>query len=81
MKPGDDPAREAMAMLARQADRVSVLVLKSDYPDVDVICAVENLRVRAYNLFPDSADLFEMIYVSRFRRLWNQWRSAGEPPF
>jgi hypothetical protein len=69
-----------MSRLARLADRVSVLVLREDYPAVDVAIAVENLQQTALEMFPDSRELFEMIYTSRFRRLWRQFR-GGEAPF
>lgn len=74
-------ARCKMAELARQADRVSVLVLRDDYPEIDVILAIEGLRQVAEGLFPGREDLFEMVYVSRFRRLWDQFRRRGEAPF
>lgn len=75
------PGREKMAELARRADRVSTLILRKDYPDIDVVIAIENLREEAAWMFPGSEELFEMLYVSRFRRLWRQWRSPEEPPF
>lgn len=77
----EHPGRLEMARLARLADRVSVLVLREDYPAIDVIIAVENLRETAAGMFPGTERLFEMIYVSRFRRLWKQWRGASEAPF
>lgn len=78
---GEHPGRLEMARLARLADRVSVLVLREDYPEIDVTIAVENLRETAAGMFPGTESLFEMIYVSRFRRLWKQWRGGAEAPF
>lgn len=75
------PKREKMAELARQADRVSMLVLRDDYPDIDVTIAVESLRQTAEDMFPGRDDLFEMVYVSRFRRLWKQFRRGAGAPF
>lgn len=72
-------ARENMAQLARLADRVSVLVLREDYPAIDVVIAVESLREEAQRLFPGRQQLFEMVYVSRFRRLWDQFRGEEAP--
>ena len=79
--PVEDARRLDMARLARLADAVSLLVLREDYPGIDVVIAIENLRRTAIELFPDSRSLFEMIYVSRFRRLWRQFRCAGDAPF
>ncbi|MHC4713901.1 MAG: hypothetical protein ACYTAN_11625 [Planctomycetota bacterium] len=78
--PQEHSGRLKMSRLARLADRVSVLVLREDYPAVDVAIAVENLQQTALEMFPDSRELFEMIYTSRFRRLWRQFR-GGEAPF
>ena len=74
-----EAGRLKMAELARLADRVSVLVLADWYPEIDVVIAVENLRQTAAEMFPDREELFEMIYVSRFRRLWQQFRGPKAP--
>jgi hypothetical protein len=77
--PLEYPGRQKMARLARLADRVSVLVLREDYPEIDVVIAVENLRQTAAEMFPGRQELFEMIYASRFRRLWTQFRGGAAP--
>lgn len=58
----------------RQADHVSRLVLNTDLPWVDIAIQIEKLRQEAARLFPKKTELFDMIYVARFRRLWEQWR-------
>ena len=73
--------RRKMAELARLADYVSVCVLSESYPEIDVVIAVENLRETAHEMYPDRDELFEMIYVSRFRRLWQQFRGGRRAPF
>ena len=73
--------RFKMAALARMADGVSRLVLREDYPAIDVVIAVGNLRQTACEMFPGRDDLFEMVYVSRFRRLWRQFRGGQAAPF
>ena len=67
--------QEKTDYLQRQADRVCVLILRSDYPDVDVAIARANLRELAEQLFPDRLSLYDMIYESRFDRLIEQFRS------
>jgi hypothetical protein len=67
-----------MQRLQRAAERVCVLILLSDYPEVDIEIAKQGVRDLAEELFPDRMDLYEMIYESRFRRLWEQWRAPLE---
>jgi len=73
-----DPRRLAMQRLQRAAERVCFLILLSDYPEVDIEIAKQGVRDLAEELFPDRMDLYEMIYESRFRRLWDQWRAPLE---
>ena len=73
-------ARQNMARLKRAVDRVCSLILISDYPDIDIEIEKGKVRQLAEELFPDRMDLYEMIYESRFRRLWEQFRSGQDPP-
>jgi hypothetical protein len=56
------------------ADDVARLIVDTDLPWIDVSLQIEALRTRAERLFPLKMDLFNLIYVNRFRRLWEQWR-------
>jgi hypothetical protein len=69
-----DP-RQAMQDLQRQADRVCVLILSSDLPAIDIEIEKNKVRERCLELYPDQEELYEMIYESRFQRLWGQFRS------
>jgi len=71
-----DPRAEQRE-LAAMAEHVCQLILSSDYPDVDVAIEKEKVRARCEELFPDRMDLYEMIYESRFQRLWDQWRDVS----
>jgi hypothetical protein len=71
-------SREDLATLAREADRIVNLILHTDMPRVDINIQIENLREECARRFPGTEDLFEMIYGSRFRRIWEQW-SADRP--
>ena len=71
-------ARQKMERLRRAADRVCSLILISDYPEIDVEIEKAKVRRLAEELFPSRMDLYEMIYESRFRRLWEQFRSNPE---
>jgi hypothetical protein len=71
----DDP-RSGQRELSKMADRVCQLILMNDYPDVDVAIEKEKVRARCEELFPDRMELYDMIFESRFQRLWDQWRDA-----
>jgi len=59
----------------QEADEISRLILDTDLPWIDIQLQIEKLRLRAESLFPRRKELFERIYVARFNRLWEQWRS------
>jgi len=61
----------------READHISRLILNTDLPWVDIEIQIGKLRGKAERLFPRKGDLFEQVYVARFRRLWQQWRGGG----
>ena len=69
-----------METLRRAADRVCTLILLSDYPEIDVEIEKAKVRELAMELFPNRMELYEMIYESRFRRLWEQFRSEPAEP-
>ncbi|KKL76801.1 hypothetical protein LCGC14_2041260 [marine sediment metagenome] len=70
--------REKMRELQRMADRVCSLILISDYPEIDIEIERSKVRERCEELYPDRMDLYEMIYESRFDRLWEQFREPHE---
>lgn len=63
-----------MDELRRMADMVCRLIVSSDLPEVDILIEREKVRRRCEELFPCRMDLFDMIYESRFDRLWQQFR-------
>jgi hypothetical protein len=71
-----DP-REAMQEMQRQADRICVLILSSDLPAIDIEIEKNKVRERCMELYPDKEQLYDMIYESRFQRLWEQFRAEG----
>jgi hypothetical protein len=70
--------RERMREFQRMADHVCSLILISDYPEIDIEIEKLKVRERCEELYPDSMDLYEMIYESRFNRLQEQFRYQGE---
>jgi hypothetical protein len=68
-----DP-REAMRELQREADRVCILILSSDLPAIDIEIEKNKVREHCLEVYPDQEELYDMIYESRFQRLWDQFR-------
>ncbi|MFC1461064.1 hypothetical protein ACFLQR_00915 [Verrucomicrobiota bacterium] len=75
-------ARETQYLRAfqREADRISHLILMTDFPWIDILIEIENLRNEAERLFPRKMELFEMIYVNRFERQRREWRTSDSSP-
>jgi hypothetical protein len=67
-----------MRDLQREADRVCTLILSSDLPAIDIEIEKNEVRERCLELYPDREELYEMIYESRFQRLWDQFRGEDE---
>lgn len=63
-----------MKIIKTMADRVCRHILSSDYPGIDIEIEKGHLRDKVTELFPDRIELYEMIYESRFTRLWQQFR-------
>jgi hypothetical protein len=70
-----------MRRFKRKADEVCRMILTSGFPDVEIALERGRLRALAETLFPDRMELYEMIYESRFERLWSQFRGPeGDLP-
>lgn len=66
--------RERMRELQRMADRVCVLILSSDLPAIEIEIEKNKVRERCLELYPDREQLYDLVYESRFSRLWEQFR-------
>jgi hypothetical protein len=65
---------EKLEAFQRKADRIAFLIVASDYERIDVEIEKAELRQECARQFPDKLDLYDMIYESRFQRLWEQFR-------
>jgi hypothetical protein len=65
--------REGLDEMSREADRIVNLILHTTMPRVDIEIQIENFREECIRRFPGSEDLFDMVYGSRFQRIWDQW--------
>ena len=54
------------------------LILSSDLPAIDIEIEKSKVRERCLELYPDREELYEMVYESRFQRLWEQFRGETE---
>jgi hypothetical protein len=69
-----DATEEAYRAFQRQVDRICTLIL-FERPHCEIQSARLELRSEAERLFPEKSQLYEIIYESRFRRLWKQFRN------
>ena len=65
---------EKLEAFQRKADRIAFLIVASDYERIDVEIEKAELRQECARLFPGKLELYDMIYESRFQRLWEQFR-------
>ena len=62
----------------RRADTICMLIVSSDLPEVDIEIEKNKLRTDVEDNWPDKIRLYEMIFESRFDRLWHQWRQSDD---
>lgn len=48
---------------------------------IDIEIEIESFRKDVLAEFPDGGELFEAIYLARFKRLWSQFRQNEEGLF
>ncbi|MBI4342682.1 MAG: hypothetical protein HY599_04890 [Candidatus Omnitrophica bacterium] len=65
---------EAVRALQRQADRICEMIISGEVPLIDIEIQQAALREAVARTFPDKQALYHLIFESRFRRLWQQFR-------
>ncbi|MBI4004181.1 MAG: hypothetical protein HY353_04085 [Candidatus Omnitrophica bacterium] len=65
---------DAVRTLQRQADRICEMIVVGDAALIDIEIQQAALREAVARLFPDQQALYHVLYESRFRRLWQQFR-------
>ncbi|MBI1991711.1 MAG: hypothetical protein HYS71_00525, partial [Candidatus Omnitrophica bacterium] len=65
---------EAVRALQRQADRICEMIVAGEVQQIDIEIQQATLREAVARMFPDQHALYPLIYESRFRRLWQQFR-------
>jgi hypothetical protein len=75
----DCPCGRRAEELRRRADALTWTLLYGDLSAIDVDLAIERLRDHVRTHLPDRLDLFEMVWVARWRRLREQGWSRERP--
>ncbi|MCZ6786136.1 MAG: hypothetical protein O7E54_03120 [Planctomycetota bacterium] len=65
-------ARRRVDELRRRADAITARLLYSNEPLIDVQIAINELRERVRDQWPDRVWLFDAVYGARWRRLAEQ---------
>lgn len=68
-----------MKRLKAVADRICTQIVEAGFRDEEKLAArVQEARALCRELFPDRIELFDIIYESRFKRLWEQFGGSGD---
>jgi len=65
---------DAVRALQRQADAICEMIVSGEIPQIDIEIKQSALREAVAKAFPDKQALYQLLYESRFRRLWQQFR-------
>ena len=60
-----------------EADRIVSMILDAGMPRIDIEMAIRSFRSRVLEEFPGREELFDALYLGRFRRIWEQFRQDG----
>ena len=69
--------REKAREIQREAQVICQMILDERTDAVDIEIAKERLKEKICRYFPDKTETYQMIYESRFKRLWEQFRSGN----
>jgi len=64
--------------LKDNADRICSMIIDKRYKYVDISVAIEKFKKEFLEVFPEKENLYNMIYESRFKRLWGQFRDRKD---
>ena len=69
--------REKAKEIQGDAEMICRMILNDECGAADIEIAKQKLQEKVERLFPGKMETYQMIYESRFKRLWDQFR-AGE---
>lgn len=70
------PSPREIQELDRESYRIVGMICSEVVPETDVQSAIEGLRRRAADVFPEDPRLYDRIYGRRFARLRTRFRPA-----
>jgi hypothetical protein len=70
------PANSTLMDLERDAYRIVGMICSETVPEDEVRAAIERLRGRAAQVFPEDPRVFDRVYGRRFARLRTRFRPA-----
>lgn len=65
---------ERIRTIQREADRICEMIVTGELAEIDLEIQQAKLRDTVARLFPDKQNLYHLLYESRFKRLWQQFR-------
>ena len=65
---------DAIRALQRDADRICRMIVEGDVAQIDIEIQQARLRAAAAHTFPEQQGLYQLLFDTRFRRLWQQFR-------
>jgi len=65
---------ESMQRLEQHANRICDMIISGETPQLDIEIQQTRLRDAVAQQFPDQPTRYALVYDSRFRRLWQQFR-------
>lgn len=68
---------ESVRRIQRMADRICEMIVSGEEAPIDLEIQQGALREEIARVFPDKQALYQLLYESRFRRLWQQFRHDG----
>lgn len=71
--------RKKAKEIQEDARQICQMILDENRPAVDIEIAKDHLKGKVEKFFPDKMEVYRMIYGARFKRLWEQFRTAGGP--
>ena len=71
---------EALRKFHLAADDIAHLIMHKHVTREEIDSQIVELRKSAERLFPYKMDLFDLIYMKRFERLWHDWRESPNDP-
>ena len=73
---GNDEHQKAKE-IQRDAQLICRMILDHHSAAIDIELARTRLETKVSTFFPDKIETYRMIYESRFKRLWEQFRSEN----